>query len=29
MKHRFEGFSHDFATWVIFYGPLGGEKNIE
>jgi mannose-6-phosphate isomerase-like protein (cupin superfamily) len=19
--HRFENFSKDFATWVIFYGP--------
>ena len=26
MKHRFEQFSHDFATWVVFYGPDGGEK---
>lgn len=25
LKHRFEDFSHDFATWVIFYGPEGGE----
>ena len=25
-EHRFEDFSDDFATWVIFYGPLGGEK---
>ena len=24
--HRFEGFSPDFATWVIFYGPVGGES---
>jgi mannose-6-phosphate isomerase-like protein (cupin superfamily) len=24
--HRFEKFSKDFATWVIFYGPVGGEK---
>lgn len=24
--HRFEDFTDDFATWVIFYGPLGGEK---
>jgi mannose-6-phosphate isomerase-like protein (cupin superfamily) len=24
--HRFEGFSDDFATWVVFYGPRGGEK---
>jgi len=23
--HRFEDFSDDFATWVIFYGPRGGE----
>jgi mannose-6-phosphate isomerase-like protein (cupin superfamily) len=25
MDHRFEGFSDDFATWVVFYGPEGGE----
>lgn len=24
-EHRFEEFSEDFATWVIFYGPDGGE----
>jgi mannose-6-phosphate isomerase-like protein (cupin superfamily) len=24
--HRFEDFSSDFATWVIFYGPEGGEN---
>lgn len=23
--HRFEEFSDDFATWVMFYGPEGGE----
>ena len=23
--HRFEDFSDDFATWVMFYGPEGGE----
>jgi mannose-6-phosphate isomerase-like protein (cupin superfamily) len=23
--HRFEHFSDDFATWVLFYGPEGGE----
>ena len=23
--HRFEEFSDDFATWIIFYGPEGGE----
>jgi len=26
MEHCFEHFSEDFATWVIFYGPQGGEK---
>ncbi len=24
--HRFEGFTEDFAVWVVFYGPDGGEK---
>jgi mannose-6-phosphate isomerase-like protein (cupin superfamily) len=24
-EHRFEDFSADFATWVIFWGPPGGE----
>lgn len=24
-KHRFEDFSADFGTWVVFYGPKGGE----
>lgn len=24
--HRFEAFSNDFATWVIFYGPIGGAR---
>ena len=23
--HRFEDFSEDFAVWVFFYGPEGGE----
>jgi mannose-6-phosphate isomerase-like protein (cupin superfamily) len=23
--HRFESFSEDFAVWVFFYGPEGGE----
>ncbi|HWD87385.1 MAG TPA: cupin domain-containing protein [Mucilaginibacter sp.] len=26
VEHRFENFSDDFVTWVIFYGPEGGEK---
>lgn len=24
--HRFENFSDDFAVWVAFYGPEGGER---
>ncbi|GAB3252406.1 cupin domain-containing protein [Larkinella harenae] len=24
-EHRFQQFTEDFATWVIFYGPEGGE----
>lgn len=24
-SHRFEQFSDDFAVWVVFYGPEGGE----
>lgn len=26
MQHRFENFTDDFATWVIFYGADGGEQ---
>jgi mannose-6-phosphate isomerase-like protein (cupin superfamily) len=26
VAHRFENFSADFAAWVVFYGPTGGEK---
>ncbi|GAB5475268.1 MAG: hypothetical protein Mars2KO_33670 [Maribacter sp.] len=25
--HRFENFTADFTTWVLFYGPEGGESN--
>lgn len=28
-EHRFEDFSDDFATWVFFYGPSGGERAAE
>lgn len=28
IEHRFEDFSEDFATWVIFYGPEGGESGL-
>ena len=24
-EHRFENFTDDFAVWVFFYGPEGGE----
>ena len=26
-RHRFESISHDFAAWVVFYGPKGGEPD--
>ena len=26
VTHRFEEFSADFCTWVMFYGPEGGEQ---
>jgi mannose-6-phosphate isomerase-like protein (cupin superfamily) len=25
VEHRFENFTADFTTWVVFYGPSGGE----
>lgn len=25
VEHRFADFTDDFATWVFFYGPDGGE----
>ena len=25
--HRFSNFTRDFATWVVFWGPQGGESN--
>lgn len=27
VAHRFEAFSDDFAAWVFFYGPEGGEPD--
>ena len=27
VEHRFEDFSDDFSTWVIFYGAKGGEAS--
>lgn len=26
LSHRFENFSDDFGTWVVFWGPQGGER---
>lgn len=26
VAHRFVDFTPDFATWVLFYGPEGGER---
>ena len=26
VPHRFEEFTPDFAAWVFFYGPEGGER---
>jgi mannose-6-phosphate isomerase-like protein (cupin superfamily) len=26
VAHRFENFSDDFVTWVVFYGKQGGES---
>ena len=25
-EHRFEDYTPDFALWVLFYGPEGGEE---
>jgi mannose-6-phosphate isomerase-like protein (cupin superfamily) len=27
MEHRFEDLSDEFGTWVMFYGPAGGERD--
>jgi mannose-6-phosphate isomerase-like protein (cupin superfamily) len=27
--HRFENFSSGFGTWVVFWGPKGGEEGGE
>jgi mannose-6-phosphate isomerase-like protein (cupin superfamily) len=26
VEHRFLNFTEDFAVWVVFYGPKGGER---
>jgi mannose-6-phosphate isomerase-like protein (cupin superfamily) len=25
-RHHFEAISNDFVTWVVFWGPTGGER---
>lgn len=27
VEHRFENFTDDFMTWVVFYGVKGGENS--
>ena len=27
-EHRFEDMSQDFGTWMVFYGPEGGEGAV-
>ncbi|WP_421694194.1 cupin domain-containing protein [Aestuariivirga sp.] len=27
VEHRFVDFTDDLSMWVLFYGPLGGEKS--
>lgn len=27
VEHRFEAFTEDFQTWVVFWGPEGGETD--
>jgi mannose-6-phosphate isomerase-like protein (cupin superfamily) len=29
VEHRFVNFSDDLIVWVIFYGPEGGEANLQ
>ena len=28
VEHRFIDFSDDLSMWVLFYGPVGGERDI-
>jgi len=28
VTHRFENFTEDFAAWVVFLGPPGGEQPV-
>jgi mannose-6-phosphate isomerase-like protein (cupin superfamily) len=28
LVHRFEGFTADFATWVMYFGPEGGDAEL-
>ena len=29
MDHRFTQFTEDFETWVVFWGPEGGERDAD
>ena len=29
IEHRFTRFTPDYAAWVVFYGPKGGEVAVE
>lgn len=29
VKHRFENFTSDFSTWVVFWGPQGSEREAK
>jgi mannose-6-phosphate isomerase-like protein (cupin superfamily) len=29
IEHRFDNYTEDFATWVIFYGTEGGETSAK
>jgi len=28
VEHRYENFTDEFAAWVFFYGPQGGERPV-
>lgn len=29
IDHRFVDYSDDFTAWVVFYGPQGGESDVD
>lgn len=28
VDHRFENFTSNFSTWIVFWGPQGGERPL-